>query len=609
MKRLSALGLFAILAACAPSAQQQPSPASTSAGTGLFTREIRPFTVLDEHGTPYAHPLTGGFDVPRPQFIDIDADGDHDLFVQERSNELMFFENIGSPSAPRFEWRTDTWQSLAIGEWNRFVDMDGDGDYDLLAEQPFSYIRYYRNEGTKQRPEMRLAADSLRDDTGAPIFADRQNIPNVTDIDCDGQLDLFLGRVEGTLTRYEAVTAKLDVPRFRFITDRFEGIEIVAQVGSARHGANTMYWADVDNDGDDDLFWGDFFEPGVLFIRNVATNCQAPNLRTDPVPLMINGVKLMTSGYNVPVLVDIDNDKDRDIFVGVLGGAYNPNLTSSDNFYFIEQSAGGQLDLRTTRFIHALDVGTESVPAFGDLDGDGDVDLLIGNKLDPKTPSSGRLYVFRNTGSRNAPAFALEDTLDLATAFHQAPALGDIDADGDLDLLLGTWSDGVLVFRNEGSAITARFVQDTAATIRFTRGSNYIPTLVDIDADGDLDVIAGEASGELNLVRNTGTNKTPQFVVESEAFQNVDAGRRSAFAAVDVDGDGDMDLVAGSETAGAQFFRNEGTNASPRFVQNDAFQLPFHHLATPAFADVDGDGDLDLFTGSLSGGLVMWRRN
>jgi hypothetical protein len=415
--------------------------------------------------------------------------------------------------------------------------------------------------------------------------------------------------VEGTLTRYEAVSARQNVPVFRFVTDRFENIEIVAQIGSARHGANTMYWADIDSDGDDDLLWGDFFEPGVLFIRNVATNCQAPNLRNEPIPLMLDGTKLKTSGYNVPVLIDIDGDRDRDIFVGVLGGAYNPNLTSADNFYFIEQAASEQLVLRTKRFIHTLDVGTESVPAFGDLDGDGDIDLLLGNKLDPQTPGRGRLYLFRNAGTKQAPKLELADTLDVANAFHQAPALGDIDSDGDLDLLLGTWSDGILVFRNQGTPKDASFVQDTAATIRFTRGSNYIPALADIDADGDLDVLVGEASGEVNLVRNAGSRTQLRFVLESENFQNIDAGRRGAFAVADVDGDGDMDIVAGSETSGSLYFRNEGTNASPRFVRSNAFSWPFHHLATPAFADIDGDGDLDLFTGSLSGGLAYWMRN
>src|SRR5690606_32272695 len=127
-------------------------------------------------------------------------------------------------------------------------DIDRDGDPDLLAEEPYSYIRVYRNDGPPGSPRFTLAADSLRDDQGQPIFSDRQNIPNVADIDCDGLPDLFLGRVEGTVTRFEAVEAAPgEAPRFRHVTDRFEGIEIIGQIGSL-HGANSMFFADVDGD-------------------------------------------------------------------------------------------------------------------------------------------------------------------------------------------------------------------------------------------------------------------------------------------------------------------------------------------------------------------------
>jgi hypothetical protein len=582
--------LCAYAAACA-SAPEPTSSAAPSAHT--FVRSIAPFAVSDENGRPYEQPFLGGFDVPRPQFVDIDADGDVDLFVQERSNELMFFENTGTAAAPRFVWRTDKYQDLDIAEWNRFVDLDHDGDLDLLAEQPFSYIRYYRNEGTRQQASFQLAADSLRDVEGKPIFADRQNIPNLTDLDCNRRLDLFLGRVEGTLTRYQQGTA---ATTFGFVTDHFEGIEIVAQIGSL-HGANTMYWADYDGDGDQDLFWGDFFESGVLLISNIGS-CTSPNLRVEPQPITVNGEKLVTSGYNVPVLVDIDADQDLDLFIGVLGGAYNPNRTASDNFYFLER-ADGRYHLRSTRFVSTIDVGSESVPALADL--------LVGNKLDPKHNERARLYYFRNTGSRSAPAFALADTLDAAVAFHYAPALADLDQDGDADLLLGTWNDGVQLYVNQGTRQVPRFVRDTAATIRFERGSNFTPALVDIDADGDLDVFVGEASGELNFVRNTGSAAAPAFTVESEAFQGVDAGRRSHPGFTDLDGDGDQDLLLGREQGGVVYYRNDGSAREPRFVKAEMpIALPPH--ASPVFADVNGDGRAELITGSLSGGLTYWQR-
>lgn len=608
--------MLALVTACAP------PPASHSSGPARaqasYTREVAPFTVTDEVGHAYAMPFLGGFDVPRPQFLDIDADGDFDLFVQERSNELMFFENTGTGARANFVWRTDKYQDLDIGEWNRFIDLDHDGDLDLMAELPFSYIRYYQNRGTRQNAVFRLAADSLRDAAGTAIFADRQNIPNITDLDCDDQWDLFLGRVEGTLTRYEqGATAT----QFAFVTDRFEGIEIVAQIGAAesappargpradssdaRHGANTMYWADYDGDGDQDLFWGDFFEAGVLIIPNVGNSCQSPNLRVEPQPLTIDGAKLTTSGYNVPALVDIDDDADLDMFIGVLGGAYNPNRTASNNLYFLERN-GSAYKLKTPRYLTAIDVGSESVPAFADLNGDGLLDMIIGNKLDPQHNERARLYYFRNTGTARAPAFALTDTLDAAAAFHYAPTFGDIDKDGDADLLLGTWNEGVHVYRNEGDRQAPRFVRDTAASIRFERGSNFTPTLADIDADGDLDVVVGEASGELNLVRNAGTATAPHFKVESEAFQSVDAGRRSHFGVVDVDRDGDLDLISGHENGGVAYFRNDGSAREPRFVRAE-MQIALPPLAAPTFVDLNDDGKPELVSGSLSGGLTYWR--
>ncbi|HEY0673104.1 MAG TPA: FG-GAP-like repeat-containing protein, partial [Longimicrobiales bacterium] len=172
---------------------------------------------------------------------------------------------------------------------------------------------------------------------------------------------------------------------------------------------------------------------------------------------------------------------------------------------------------------------------------------------------------------------------------------------------LGTWNEGVHVYRNE-SRSEPRFVRDSTATIRFERGSNYTPTLVDIDGDGDLDVFVGEASGELNFVRNTGTRTAPAFKVESEAFQNVDAGRRSHPAFADFDGDGDADLITASESGGVNYYRNDGSGGEPRFVQAPPLPLPLPPLASPIFIDLDGDRAPELVTGSLSGGLTYWRR-
>ena len=605
------LALVAVALGGCASGAPATAPASTpssAAADGGWQRVVAPFTVRDAEGRPYAHPFLGGFDVPRPQFIDIDGDGDLDLFVQERSNDVMYFENTGTATAPRYEWRSDKYRDIDVGEWYRFIDMDGDGDYDLISERPYSYIRLYHNTGSRTAPRFEIAGDTLYDVDGKPIFADRQNIANAADIDCNGLMDLFLGRIDGTITRYEE-TPQTDgaVPRFRFVTDRFEGIEIVASFGSMRHGANSMYFADVDQDGDLDLFWGDFFEAGVLFIQNHGT-CPNPNLRGEPQPLRrADGETILTSGYNVPVLVDIDDDGDLDLFVGIIGGAFNPNTTASDNFHFYERTDEG-FALRTRRFLDGIDVGSESTLALADIDGDGDLDMLVGNKIGAAGEQRAALFVFRNDGTPSSPAFQLVDTLSLANSYHYAPVLADLNGDGLLEMLLGTWNNGVLYYSNAGTPSEPQWVQDTSRTITLTRGSNTTPALVDIDGDGDLDLFIGEASGTINFYRNTGNAAEPRFELVSDEFAGIDVGRRSHPAFVDLDGDGDYDMIIGRDEGGGVVFRNEGTRAEPRFVEDRSLLLPLPPLGSPVFADLNGDGSMELLSGNLSGGIFYFRR-
>jgi hypothetical protein len=308
------------------------------------------------------------------------------------------------------------------------------------------------------------------------------------------------------------------------------------------------------------------------------------------------------------VPVDLDGDGDLDFLMGVLGGSFNPGGTSADNFFYWERTAPDDLVLRSKRYLDGVDLGSETIPAIADIDADGDLDLVVGTKLDPVTGDSGRVVVFENIGSAARPRYRMQAPREMAAAYHLAPALGDLDADGDLDMLLGTFNQDVLFYRNGGTPAQPDWVREEAGDLHPPRMSNAAPALGDLDGDGDLDLVLGQSSGAIAFYRNDGTSKAPKFELTAGALGGIDAGRRTTPALVDLDGDGRLDLVLGRELGGMAAFRQTGvTGGVPQFSEITDFTLPLPPISSPRFADLDGDGVVDVLSGTLSGGLVFYR--
>ena len=599
-----------------------------SAQEFVYERQITPFPIRNIDGSDYDLSLAGGMNRPVHQFVDIDGDNDADLFVQDRAFQLTFFRNTGTPTDYDFEWVTDQFENLQVGEWFKFADVDQDNDPDLFAENPFGIIRYYRNDGTAQNPQFVIAADTLKDILGQPIIADGLSIPDWADIDCDNQLELFLGRaLMGTVTLYEFNGLDGDdIPIYRWITDSYQDILILTGSGAKntgeanheRHGANSLNLIDIDGDNDNDIVWGDFFAGGVIFLENFGT-CETANFDMNRiVENFPPNTPVSTGGFNVPRFSDIDADGDYDMFVGVLGGGVSFVQDIAENLYFYENTGDAQnwvFALQTKQFIESIDIGRNTVPAFVDIDNDNDLDLFLSNEIDLTSPNqaNSRLHFFENQGDNRNPDFQLVNThyLNFDQPFfgsNYAPAFADLDNDRDLDLYLGNWDGKIVFFRNDGSISEPNFVMVTDVFGMLDVGNNSTPVFADIDADADLDLFIGEFSGNINFYRNDGSISDAQFVLDTTHYFGINLGptEYSNPFFVDIDEDQDLDLFIGSDTRGVFLYRNTGSPEVADFQLDESFSLPVDLRTTPRFADIDDDSDLDYFSGVSGGGLIFY---
>jgi hypothetical protein len=221
-----------------------------------------------------------------------------------------------------------------------------------------------------------------------------------------------------------------------------------------------------------------------------------------------------------------------------------------------------------------------------DVDGDGDLDLLTINlKFGFSGSLSVRLNKDFNTGNFVAPASGAEVPLGRTPG---NPALGDVDGDGDLDLLAANEGGSISVRLNAGLNSGTFIVPAANAEITSVADPGYV-ALGDLDNDGDLDLVSTSSSPTALSIRlNTGTGA---FVVPAaNASPTTEAGVRSV-ALGDIDGDGDLDLVAGGDIVTVRL--NNGLH-SASFIPGAGFVYAIHGLAQLALGDVDADGDLDL---------------
>jgi len=247
--------------------------------------------------------------------------------------------------------------------------------------------------------------------------------------------------------------------------------------------------------------------------------------------------------------------------------------------------------------------GSSNSPFFVDINNDGDLDCFAGL-------GSGRTAYYQNIGTSTSPYFEdwyYANSLGIADVGNDAePAFADLDNDGDYDAYVGEAAFTIYYFRNIGSSTFPNFnyISNNPNGIA-NLGPNVSPTFIDIDDDGDMDLFTGEFYGNIYYYENLGNISNPVFsVAYTNPFGLSDVGNYSSPAFSDVDFDGDYDAFVGNQVGDIIFFQNNGTPEEPDFgipVTNPFGITNVINFASPSFADINGNGKEDLFVGSGNG--------
>ena len=644
-----------------------------------FQRINAPVTV---NGQVLLSPWAGGMNAPQWSKADLNGDGKLDMYAFDRDGFVHIpFLNVGEMGESRYQFAPEfapnfppTWNFVLLRDFNGDGVMDFFGHSQKIGIPGLQVYRGYMDSGQLKFNLMEFnhwVFDVITVPLGTGGFANmninRVDYPALDDMDGDGDLDILAldpnsGRDINFYKNF-AVEQGLGKDTLVFrpeddcwggiylpdVTDHFQlsgdpdtcahpfAPQDIYLEKDGLHGASTLCTFDEDNDGDKEVLYGDLNFPQILKGVNGGTLNSG----------WITDQDVTFPSYNSPVhLPDFPNsfhfDFDNDGLTDLLFNPNEYNLSPDVEVWFYKNVTSNEFpqfsfSQKDAMVEDMIDVGKGASPAFFDYNADGLMDFVIGNYEKVTTTNGSNkkeasLYLYKNIGTTNEPAFELVDKDWLGfkqytnngnpnDTKNYAPAFGDLDQDGDQDLLVGEAGQYLFFVENTAGAGNPAIWGPIIPQWKNIRIGNYpTPCIFDLNKDGLADLLVGEQGGNINYLPNIGSPGNPIFHDNPNEFPNNKflgaistqvPGVGSGFSApVMLDFQDTIYLMTGSVSGFLELYEVD----TLKLELGDTFNLISKNFAglytgthsRIAFNDINDDDILEAIVGNHRGGVMLF---
>ncbi|MDX2001384.1 MAG: T9SS type A sorting domain-containing protein [Chitinophagales bacterium] len=622
---------------------------------------------VNESGKTLRDAWMGGLNNPQFSPIDLNNDGIEDLVVFNRGsfnvnasvngNKILTYQNMGTANqldyvyAPQFQ--------SAFPGGNMFMlmrDFNCDSLADIVTYGSGQITLHIASYNASNDLEFSPASSFYFNNNGlTPIIINSLDIPAIIDVNNDGDVDVLTFEMSSAayVNYYENLSQELtgtcnDTLVFerreycwgQFSEDAASSTiafnvtcpqKMEKEEGGPRHLGSTLCAFDEDGDGDKELILGDLSSLGLVKLTNGGTPANA---------LMVAPADMAYPSYDVSVNLplfpvafhfDVNNDGRKDLIAAPNAPQSSHNAACAWYYENVSQSDTVKLEFRTDSFLvnESIDLGEGAYPTTVDVNGDGLLDLVVGNTkyyITSNNHQAGLAY-FQNTGTASNPQFELIDRDYLNTSLLRvsnqpiksiAPAFGDLDGDGDKDLLLGDDS-GILHYfqNNAGSGNPLAFAAPQALYASIDAGSNSVPFIYDVNGDQLPDLLIGGRSGSIYFYENRGTASNPIFnalptnnffgKIDVRAPQNISGYCTPSISTLD--STGQLYVLVGNEDGKVLVYalnRDSIYGGAFNKVQSFYSDIDEGERSAPTVGRFSNDGKLAMIVGNYRGGLTFY---